>query len=64
MLSDGVASAYDEVPWLLDMMTSDETVLHGDEKLAAMTIVSEAAVRGSRVTHLRNNACGVTISFV
>lgn len=48
MLSDGVARSYDEVPWLLDMMTSDETVLHGDEKLAAMTIVSEAAVRGSR----------------
>ena len=48
MLSDGVARSYDEVPWLLDMMTSDETVLRGDEKLAAMTIVSEAAVRGSR----------------
>ena len=48
MLSDGVARSYDEVPWLLDMMTSDDTVLHGDEKLAAMTIVSEAAVRGSR----------------
>ena len=48
MLSDGVARSYDEVPWLLDMMTSDETVLRGDEKLAAITIVSEAAVRGSR----------------
>ncbi len=48
MLSDGVARSYDEVPWLLDMMVSDETVLYGDERRAAMAVVSEAALRGSR----------------
>ena len=47
MVSDGAARSYDEVPWLLDMMTTDEVILHGDERLAAMSIVSEAAVRGS-----------------
>lgn len=48
MLSDGVARSYDEVPWLLDLMTDDETVLHGDERNAAVTIVSEAALRGAK----------------
>ncbi|MBE6627067.1 MAG: hypothetical protein E7628_07805 [Ruminococcaceae bacterium] len=48
MLSDGVARSYDEVPWLLDMMTTDETVLAGDERRAAMAVVSEAAIRGSK----------------
>lgn len=47
MLSDGAARSYEEVPWLLELMTYDETVLHGDERRAAMTIVSEAAIRGS-----------------
>lgn len=47
MVSDGVARSYDEVPWLLDMMVSDETVLCGDERRAAMAVVSEAAIRGS-----------------
>ena len=47
MVSDGVARSYDEVPWLLDMMSTDETVLAGDERRAAMAVVSEAAIRGS-----------------
>lgn len=47
MISDGAARSYDEAPWLLDLMTADETVLRGDEKCAAVTIVSEAALRGS-----------------
>lgn len=48
MVSDGAARSYDEAPWLLDLMTDDETVLHGDERNAAITIVSEAALRGGR----------------
>ena len=48
MVSDGAARSYDEAPWLLDMMTSDEVVMRGDERLAAMSIVSEAALRGSK----------------
>lgn len=47
MISDGAARSYDEAPWLLDLMTADETVLRGDERCAAVTIVSEAALRGS-----------------
>lgn len=47
MISDGVARSYEEAPWLIDMLSSDETVRGGDEERAAMTIVSEAAVRGS-----------------
>ena len=47
MVSDGAARSYEEVPWLLDMMTVDETVLHGNEKDAAARIVKEAARRGS-----------------
>jgi len=47
MVSDGAAKSYEDAPWLLELMTYDETVLHGDERRAAMTIVSEAAIRGS-----------------
>ncbi|MBR3998431.1 MAG: SpoIIE family protein phosphatase, partial [Clostridia bacterium] len=47
MVSDGAAKSYEDAPWLLELMTYDETVLHGDERRAAMTIVSEAAMRGS-----------------
>lgn len=47
MVSDGAARSYEEVPWLLDMMTADETILHGSEKDAAAKIVKEAARRGS-----------------
>ncbi len=48
MISDGAARSYEEAPWLLDLMSTDEGVLSGDERLAAMTVVSEAAMRGSR----------------
>ena len=48
MVSDGAAKSFDEEPWLLDLLTSDEEILHGDEKRAAMTVVGEAAVRGSK----------------
>ncbi len=47
MVSDGVARSYDDAPWLLDLMTNDENVLRGEEVTAAVTIVSEAALRGS-----------------
>lgn len=47
MVSDGVARSYEEVPWLLDMMVSDEVILRGSAKSAAMKIVREAARRGS-----------------
>ena len=47
MLSDGAARSYEEVPWLLDMMTSDEVILKGSPKEAAAKIVREAARRGS-----------------
>ncbi len=47
MVSDGAARSYDEAPWLLDLMTYDDRVLRGDERNAAVTIVSEAALRGS-----------------
>ena len=47
MVSDGAARSYDEAPWLLDLMTTDRVIRSGDERMAAMTIVSEAAIRGS-----------------
>ena len=47
MVSDGAARSYEEVPWLLDMMTADDTVLRGNEHDAAAKIVKEAARRGS-----------------
>ena len=47
MLSDGAARSYEEVPWLLDMMTTDEVILRGSPKEAAAKIVREAARRGS-----------------
>lgn len=47
MLSDGVARSFEECPWLLDMLTSDEDVLSGDAKSAAEKIVKSAASRGS-----------------
>ncbi len=47
MVSDGAARSYDEVPWLLDMMVSDDVILRGSPKEAAAKIVREAAKRGS-----------------
>ena len=55
MVSDGAAKSFDEEPWLLDLLTSDEEILSGDEKRAAMTVVSEAALRGSK----DDISCGV-----
>ena len=48
MISDGAARSYEEAPWLLDLMSNDEEVLWGNERRAAMTVVSEAALRGAR----------------
>ncbi len=47
MVSDGISRSYDECPWLLDMMSSDETVTLGDPSSAARRIVAEAAARGA-----------------
>ena len=47
MVSDGAARSYEEVPWLLDMMTTDEVLLRGSPKEAAAKIVREAQRRGS-----------------
>ena len=47
MVSDGAARSYEEVPWLLDMMTTDEVILRGSPKEAAAKIVREARRRGS-----------------
>ncbi len=47
MVSDGAARSYEEVPWLLDMMTTDEVILKGSPKEAAAKIVREALRRGS-----------------
>ncbi|MBR4203909.1 MAG: SpoIIE family protein phosphatase [Clostridia bacterium] len=48
MISDGAARSYEEVPWLLDLLSSNKTVREGDERTAAMTVVGEAASRGSK----------------
>ena len=48
MISDGAARSYEEAPWLLDLMSTDEGILSGNERIAAMTVVSEAAMRGAR----------------
>jgi len=45
MISDGAARSYEEAPWLLDLMTVDETVLRGGARPAAEKIVTEAALR-------------------
>lgn len=47
MVSDGAARSYDEVPWLLDLMTYDPEITGGDEARAAEKIVNEAKKRGS-----------------
>ncbi len=48
MLSDGVARSFEESPWLINLITNSELIKSGDETLAAMEVVSEAALRGSR----------------
>ena len=47
MVSDGVSRSYDESPWLLDMMSTDEEVLSGGMEDAAEVIIREAISRGS-----------------
>ena len=47
MVSDGVTRSYDECPWLLDMMSTDEEVLDGDVEDAAERIIREAIAHGS-----------------
>jgi len=47
MVSDGVSRSYDESPWLLDMMSTDEEVLSGDTDGASERIIREAISRGS-----------------
>ena len=55
MMSDGVAHSYEDAPWLLDLMTADDTILRGEERAAARKIVGEAARRGS----LDDITCGI-----
>jgi len=47
MVSDGVSRSYDESPWHLDMMSTDEEVLSGDTDGASERIIREAISRGS-----------------
>ena len=47
MLSDGIARSYEECPWLLDFLSTDEDVQHGDVQRAAEKIVEQAAARGA-----------------
>ena len=48
MLSDGIARSFEECPWLLDFISTDEDVLTGDVQRAAEKIVEQAAARGAR----------------
>ncbi|MBR4962074.1 MAG: SpoIIE family protein phosphatase [Clostridia bacterium] len=48
MLSDGIARSFEECPWLLDFISTDEDVLSGDVQRAAEKIVEQAAARGAR----------------
>lgn len=47
MVSDGAARSYDEVPWLLDLLATDECVLHGMPADAAERILEESAKRSA-----------------
>ncbi|MBQ8400515.1 MAG: SpoIIE family protein phosphatase, partial [Clostridia bacterium] len=48
MLSDGIARSFEECPWLLDFLSTDEDIQHGDVQRAAEKIVEQAAARGAR----------------
>jgi len=48
MLSDGIARSFEECPWLLDFLSTDDDVQHGDVQRAAEKIVEQAAARGAR----------------
>lgn len=47
MLSDGIARSFEECPWLLDLLTTDEDLPKGHVQAAAETIVREAANHGA-----------------
>ena len=48
MLSDGIARSFEECPWLLDFLSTDEDIQHGNVQRAAEKIVEQAASRGAR----------------
>ena len=47
MLSDGIARSFEECPWLLDLLTTNEDLPQGHVQEAAETIVREAANHGA-----------------
>lgn len=47
MVSDGAARSYDEVPWLLELLSTDDCVLHGRPGDAAERILEESAKRSA-----------------
>lgn len=47
MLSDGIAHSFEECPWLLDLLTTNEDLRCGNVQSAAETIVREAARHGA-----------------
>lgn len=47
MLSDGIARSFEECPWLLDLLTTNEDLPRGHVQEAAETIVREAANHGA-----------------
>lgn len=47
MLSDGIARSFEECPWLLDLLTTNEDLRCGNVQTAAETIVREAARHGA-----------------
>ncbi|MBQ8641333.1 MAG: SpoIIE family protein phosphatase [Clostridia bacterium] len=48
MLSDGIARSFEECPWLLDLLSTDNDIQGGDVTRAAEKIVAQAAERGAR----------------
>lgn len=47
MLSDGIARSFEECPWLLDLLTTNEDLQKGNVQAASETIVKEAARHGA-----------------
>lgn len=47
MLSDGIARSFEECPWLLDLLSTNEDLQNGNVQSAAETIVREAAGHGA-----------------
>lgn len=48
MLSDGIARSFEECPWLLDFLSTDEDIKQGSVTRAAEKIVKQAASRGAK----------------